>query len=99
MFDHEKTKGKHKGKHGYGWSNMLCRWCTAALKQVPLKKHMDNRAYNKFKGKGVDYYEQKIIQELHNKQMSLFEELGKEPAAAADGLIKGKTSDWSALIS
>lgn len=35
-------------------------------------KDMDNRAYNKFKGKGVDYYEQKIIQKLRNKQMSLF---------------------------
>ena len=37
MFDHVKTKGKHKGKKGYGWSNMLCRWCTAALKQAPQK--------------------------------------------------------------
>jgi 3'-phosphoadenosine 5'-phosphosulfate sulfotransferase (PAPS reductase)/FAD synthetase len=35
-------------------------------------KDMDNRAYNKFKGKGVNYYEQKIIQKLRNKQMSLF---------------------------
>ena len=168
MFDHVKTKGKHKGKKGYGWSNMLCRWCTAALKQTPLKKHMegreyinyigiaydepkrhqnisanvvhplydwqvtekmalqycyergfdwgglyehfdrvscwccplknnnelmqlyvhypelwqelkdmDNRACNKFKGKGVDYYEQKIIQKLRNKQMSLFGEMMK----------------------
>jgi 3'-phosphoadenosine 5'-phosphosulfate sulfotransferase (PAPS reductase)/FAD synthetase len=165
MFDHEKTKGKHKGKHGYGWSNMLCRWCTAMLKQAPLKKHMesreytsyigiaydepkrhqnipanvihplydwqvtekmalqycyergfdwgglyehfdrvscwccplknnkelmqlyvhypelwrelkdmDNRAYNKFKGKGVDFYEKKIIQKLRHKQLSLFKE-------------------------
>lgn len=37
-------------------------------------KDMDNRAYNKFKGKGVDFYEKKIIQKLRNKQMSLFEE-------------------------
>lgn len=35
-------------------------------------RDMDNRAYNKFKGKGVDYYEQKIIQKLRNKQMNLF---------------------------
>lgn len=163
MFDHVKTKGKNQGKRGYGWSNMLCRWCTAALKQTPLKHHMagreyisyigiaydepkrhervadnvrhplydwqvtermalqycyergfdwgglyehfdrvscwccplknnkelmqlyvhypdlwrelkdmDNRAYNKFKGKGVDFYEKKIIQKLRNKQMTLF---------------------------
>ena len=163
MFDHVKTKGKNKGKKGYGWSNMLCRWCTKALKSdvfkrymagteyisyigiaydepkrhenipsnvvhplfdwqvtekmaldycyskgfdwgglyehfdrvscwcCPLKNNkelmqlyvyypdlwqelrdMDNRAYNKFKGKGVDFYEKKIIQKLRNKQMSLF---------------------------
>ena len=35
-------------------------------------RDMDNRAYNKFKGKGVDFYEQKIIQKLRNKQMTLF---------------------------
>ena len=37
-------------------------------------RDMDNRAYNKFKGKGVDYYEQKIIQKLRNAQMNLFKE-------------------------
>lgn len=165
MFDHEKTKGKNKGKHGYGWSNMLCRWCTKTLKQTPFQRHMkdreytsyigiaydepkrhenipanvvhplydwqvtekmalqycyehgfdwgglyehfdrvscwccplknnkelmqlyvhypelwrelrdmDNRAYNKFKGKGVDFYEKKIIQKLRNKQLNLFKE-------------------------
>ena len=163
MFDHVKTKGKNKGKHGYGWSNMLCRWCTKNLKQTPQQRYMqgreyisyigiaydepkrhegiannvkhplydwhitekmaleycyergfdwgglyehfdrvscwccplknnkelmqlyvhypdlwqelrdmDNRAYNKFKGKGVYFYEQKIIQKLRNKQMTLF---------------------------
>ena len=35
-------------------------------------RDMDDRAYNKFKGKGVDFYEKKIIQKLRNKQMSLF---------------------------
>jgi 3'-phosphoadenosine 5'-phosphosulfate sulfotransferase (PAPS reductase)/FAD synthetase len=37
-------------------------------------KDMDNRAYNKFKGKGVDFYERKIIQKLRHKQLSLFRE-------------------------
>jgi 3'-phosphoadenosine 5'-phosphosulfate sulfotransferase (PAPS reductase)/FAD synthetase len=37
-------------------------------------KDMDNRAYNKFKGKGVDFYERKIIQKLRHKQLSLFKE-------------------------
>ena len=163
MFEHVKTKGKNQGKCGYGWANMLCRWCTKALKQIPqrqfmqgkdyvsyigiaydeLKRHenipanvvhplfdwqitekmaleycyskgfdwgglynhfdrvscwccplknnkelmqlyvhypelwqelkdMDRRSYNKFKGKGVEYYEQRIIQKLRHKQINLF---------------------------
>lgn len=32
MFDHVKTRGKNKGKRGYGWATMLCRWCTSMLK-------------------------------------------------------------------
>jgi 3'-phosphoadenosine 5'-phosphosulfate sulfotransferase (PAPS reductase)/FAD synthetase len=35
-------------------------------------KDMDSRAYNKFKGKGVEFYEQKIIQKLRHKQINLF---------------------------
>ena len=35
-------------------------------------RDMDNRAYNKFKGKGVEFYEKKIIQKLRNKQLNLF---------------------------
>ena len=39
MFGHVKVKGKNKGKHGYGWSNALTRWCTDRLKSVPIKKY------------------------------------------------------------
>ena len=28
MFEHEKTRGKNKGKKGYGWATIFCRWCT-----------------------------------------------------------------------
>lgn len=28
MFEHEKTKGKNKGKKGYGWCGGKCRWGT-----------------------------------------------------------------------
>ncbi len=35
-------------------------------------KDMDRRSYNKFKGKGVEFYEQKIIQKLRHKQINLF---------------------------
>ena len=40
MFDHVKTKGKNKGKKGYGWSNMLVRWCTTFLKKIPTDKYL-----------------------------------------------------------
>lgn len=33
MLDHVKTKGKNKGKSGYGWANMRIRWCTGMLKK------------------------------------------------------------------
>ena len=32
MFEHIKTRGKNKGKKGYGWATMRCRWCTTLLK-------------------------------------------------------------------
>lgn len=35
-------------------------------------REMDRRSYNKFKGKGVDFYERKIIQKLRHKQINLF---------------------------
>ena len=39
MFEHVKTRGKHKGKKGYGWPDFRARWCTAALKRDIYKKH------------------------------------------------------------
>jgi 3'-phosphoadenosine 5'-phosphosulfate sulfotransferase (PAPS reductase)/FAD synthetase len=40
MFEHTKTKGKHKGEKGFGWSTPLIRWCTGALKREPSKKYL-----------------------------------------------------------
>ena len=40
MFEHEKTRGKNKGKRGYGWSTMLCRWCTSNLKTNVINKYL-----------------------------------------------------------
>ena len=40
MFDHVKTRGKNKGKCGYGWPTMGIRWCTTMLKQQPAKRFM-----------------------------------------------------------
>ena len=47
MFEHVKTRGKNKGKKGYGWANMLIRWCTSNLKRMVADKHL----------KGVDRIE------------------------------------------
>ena len=40
MFEHEKTKGKNKGKKGYGWATMLCRWCTSNLKTRTINNYL-----------------------------------------------------------
>lgn len=37
MSEHIKTRGKNKGKVGYGWPDFRNRWCTA-LKQEAFKK-------------------------------------------------------------
>ena len=34
MFDHLKTKGKNKGKRGYGWAQSGIRWCTTLKTQL-----------------------------------------------------------------
>jgi len=39
--DHIKTKGKNKGKKGYGWPDFRNRWCTA-LKREAFKKEIKN---------------------------------------------------------
>ncbi|MCF8001833.1 MAG: phosphoadenosine phosphosulfate reductase family protein [Halanaerobiales bacterium] len=43
--DHIKTKGKNKGKKGYGWMDFMNRWCTA-LKRDKTRKYLNNK-YNK----------------------------------------------------
>ena len=40
MFEHEKTRGKNKGKRGYGWSSGRCRWCTTLLKNNAINKYL-----------------------------------------------------------
>lgn len=64
MFEHEKTRGKNKGKKGYGWATMRCRWCTAILKNQVidnyLKKYKDE-GYIEYIG--IAYDEQKRIKD------------------------------------
>lgn len=64
MFEHEKTKGKNKGKKGYGWPSMRCRWCTSSLKNKViddyLKKYKEE-GYIEYIG--IAYDEQERIKE------------------------------------
>jgi len=39
LAEHEKTRGKNKGKKGYGWPDFQNRWCTSQLKINTLKKY------------------------------------------------------------
>jgi 3'-phosphoadenosine 5'-phosphosulfate sulfotransferase (PAPS reductase)/FAD synthetase len=39
---HVKTKGKNKGKVGYGWAGPKLRWCTSMLKTDIIKKYLKN---------------------------------------------------------
>lgn len=40
MFEHEKTRGKNKGKKGYGWATMRARWCTTLLKNNIINDYL-----------------------------------------------------------
>lgn len=51
MFDHIKNKGKNKGKAGYGWATMRCRWCTSYLKTKVIDKYL-----KKYKEEGYTEY-------------------------------------------
>lgn len=43
--EHVKTRGKNKGKTGYGWCDFRNRWCTA-LKQEAISKIAKSQSYN-----------------------------------------------------
>lgn len=46
MFSHERTRGKHKDKVGYGWATPRNRWCTSTLKQWIIQRHLKEIAKN-----------------------------------------------------
>lgn len=56
MFDHVKTRGKNKGKCGYGWASMLARWCTSKLKGEVIDKFVASLGddYTQYIGIAVD---------------------------------------------
>lgn len=56
MFDIVKTRGKNKGKCGYGWASMLARWCTSTLKTNVIDKFVASLGddYTQYIGIAVD---------------------------------------------
>ena len=46
MFDHVKTRGKNKGKKGYGWATMRARWCTTLIKKNVISSYL--RKYDSY---------------------------------------------------
>lgn len=64
MFEHEKTRGKNKGKKGYGWATMRCRWCTTLLKNNVINNYLkqyEKEGYVEYIG--IAYDEQKRIKD------------------------------------
>ncbi len=47
MFDHIKTRGKNKGKKGYGWAIKFgkkgIRWCTSYLKESLMDRYLKQK--------------------------------------------------------
>ena len=62
MFEHIKTKGKNKGKKGYGWARSNCRWCTSNLKNQTIKKYLkkyEKEGYIEYVGIAYDEIKRK----------------------------------------
>ena len=43
MFEHQKSRGKHKDKLGLSWADFRYRWCTIRLKQDVINKYIRNK--------------------------------------------------------
>jgi 3'-phosphoadenosine 5'-phosphosulfate sulfotransferase (PAPS reductase)/FAD synthetase len=74
MFDHVKTRGKNKGKKGYGWPDMRCRWCTSKLKADVFKKYIKQKHgkdYVKFIGIAYDEPERWQKQTILNEVIAM----------------------------
>lgn len=57
---HIKTRGKHKGKKGYGWPDFRNRWCTA-LKREAFKKQIKNVKDTVTEYHGISFDEQSRV--------------------------------------
>jgi 3'-phosphoadenosine 5'-phosphosulfate sulfotransferase (PAPS reductase)/FAD synthetase len=52
--DHIKTKGKNKGKRGYGWPDFRNRWCTGFLKRDEFKRYLRGKTVIEYHGIAID---------------------------------------------
>ena len=53
--EYEKTRGKNKGKRGYGWPRMWQRWCTRLLKKEPTQRYLKSAGdYTQYIGIAAD---------------------------------------------
>lgn len=66
MLEYKKTRGKSKGKRGYGWCGALCRWGTTLKKQIFRKyiKEKYNEKIIEFQGIASD----ELIRTKKNKE-------------------------------
>lgn len=98
MFNHEKTKGKHIGKKGYGWPDTLARWCTSKLKINILNKYIKEKYKNDYiEYVGIAYDEFKRYEKTQNghKKYPLIEWKITEGMALKYCYDKGY--DWEGL--
>ena len=61
LAEHVKTKGKNKGKKGYGWPWLRTRWCTKALKIKVINDYFKNSGeYSSYIGIASDESERQF---------------------------------------
>jgi len=97
LWQHQKVKGKHKGKRGYGWTGHKFRWCTKALKVGPIKIHLAGKKH--FMYLGIAYDEYTRLQRKQNQQEHYRFPLVDFKVAEAEALryCYKKGFDWSGL--
>lgn len=66
MLEHIKTKGKNKGKPGYGWATPMIRWCISFLKRDVMNKYLKSLKDDYIMYIGIAYDEPK----RHDKRAS-----------------------------
>lgn len=95
MFEHVKTRGKNKGKRGYGWATMMIRWCTSELKTRVINKFIATIDGECIQFIGIAADEPKRLRDLPNIRYPLAEWGITEPDALQYCYSLG--FDWDGL--